>query len=53
MNLLMLVELGGRERTLEEYRELLERSGYRLERTIPAPAPPYPWTVIEATRSEL
>jgi hypothetical protein len=47
-NLMMLVAHGGRERTLEDYADLLARAGFRLDRTIPAPCPPFPWTVIEA-----
>jgi hypothetical protein len=45
---MMLVAHGGRERTLEDYEDLLARAGFRLDRTIPAPCPPFPWTVIEA-----
>ena len=48
MDLNMLVLLGGRERTEEEYRRLLERAGFRLERIIPTHAP---FSVIEATRT--
>ena len=33
----MLVLLPGRERTLDEYRGLLERSGFRVTRVIPVP----------------
>lgn len=53
LNLLMLVEMNGRERTIEEYAGLLGQAGYRLERTVPAPGTggiAYPWTVLEATR---
>lgn len=49
----MLVELNGRERTIEQYGGLLDQAGYRLERTIPATRSgwhPYPWTIIEAVR---
>jgi hypothetical protein len=49
-NLMMLVAHGGRERTLEDYADLLAHAGFRLERTIPAPSPPFPWTVLEAIR---
>lgn len=51
-NLLMLVELKGRERTIEEYAGLLGRAGFRLQRTIPATGSGLrsPWTVIEAIR---
>ena len=47
-NLLMLLVHGGRERTLEDYANLLAQAGFLLEQTIPAPCPPFPWTVIEA-----
>jgi len=50
-NLLMLVQLGGRERTLEHYTDLLVEAGFVLERTVPAPCPPFPWTVLEAVRA--
>ena len=43
----MLVLLGGRERTEEEFRRLLEAAGFRLERIIPTHSP---FSVIEATR---
>jgi SAM-dependent methyltransferase len=48
MDLNMLVVLGGRERTEEEYRRLLEAAGFHLERVIPTHSP---FSVIEATRS--
>ena len=47
MNLNMLVLLGGRERTAEEFRRLLEAAGFQLERVIPTHSP---FSVIEATR---
>ncbi len=47
MDLNMLVVLGGRERTEEEYRQLLRAAGFRLERVIPTHSP---FNVIEATR---
>ncbi len=47
MDLNMLVLLGGRERTEEEYRRLLEEAGFQLERVIPTHSP---FSVIEATR---
>jgi SAM-dependent methyltransferase len=47
MDLNMLVLLGGRERTEEEYRQLLQAAGFRLERVIPTHSP---FCVIEATR---
>lgn len=46
----MLVRLGGRERTLEHYANLLDQAGFVLECTVPAPSPPFPWTVIEGIR---
>jgi hypothetical protein len=49
-NLLMLVQLGGRERALEEYEDLLAQAGYLLHQVIPVPTPSYPWTVLEAIR---
>jgi SAM-dependent methyltransferase len=47
MDLNMLVVLGGRERTEEEYRRLLSGVGFRLARVIPTHSP---FHVIEATR---
>jgi len=47
MDLNMLVMTGGRERTAEEYRGLLERAGFRLERIIPTHSP---FSVIAAMR---
>ena len=42
---LTMMAMGGQERTAEEYRELLAKSGWRLERIVPAgPA----FSVIEA-----
>lgn len=51
-NLLMLVELKGRERTIEDYASLLGRAGFRLQRTIAATGSGLrsPWTVMEAIR---
>ena len=40
----MLVETGGRERTEEEWRALLDRAGFRLARVFPDT----PWSVLEA-----
>ena len=48
MDLNMLVVLGGRERTEEEYRRLLSAAGFRLERVIPTHSP---FHVIEAKRT--
>jgi SAM-dependent methyltransferase len=47
MDLNMLVVAGGRERTEEEFRQLLHAAGFRLERIIPTHSP---FNVIEATR---
>lgn len=47
MDLNMLAILGGRERTEEEYRTLLQSSGFRLERV---KATHSPFSVIEAIR---
>jgi hypothetical protein len=47
MDLNMLVLLGGRERTEEEYQRLFQAAGFRLERIIPTRSP---FSVIEATR---
>jgi hypothetical protein len=47
MDLNMLVLLGGRERTEEEYQRLLQGGGFKLDRVIPTHSP---FSVIEATR---
>jgi O-methyltransferase domain/Dimerisation domain len=47
IDLNMLVMTGGRERTEEEYRRLLETSGFRLTRIIPTDSP---MSVIEGER---
>ena len=52
-NLMMLVAHGGRERTLEAYANLLAEAGFRLERAIPAPSGPFPWTVLEAVHQRI
>jgi hypothetical protein len=44
IDLHMLVETGGRERTEPEWQGLLERSGFRLSRIFPG----WPWALIEA-----
>lgn len=49
-NPLMPLVHGGRERTLEDHANLLAQAGFLLERTIPAPCPPFQWTVIETIR---
>ncbi len=46
----MLVESGGKERTREQFRELLDRAGFKMGRTIPLPADlgdGYPPSIIE------
>ncbi len=48
MDLNMLVMLGGRERTEEEYRRVLQEAGFQLERVIPTHSP---FSVIEAIRT--
>jgi hypothetical protein len=45
LDLEMLVSIGGQERTLEEYAELLRRSGFGINRVIPTPGPS---SIIEA-----
>jgi hypothetical protein len=45
MDLNMMVMTGGRERTEAEYRDLLAKSGFRLQRVV---ATPSPFSVIEA-----
>ncbi|GAA4826337.1 methyltransferase [Streptomyces ziwulingensis] len=46
----MLVLLGGRERTLAQYRDLLFRAGLRIDRVTPLPDSPF--SVIEARRAQ-
>lgn len=45
----MLVLTGGRERTGDQFRALLEAAGFKLTRIIPIP-PPWPHAIIEAVR---
>ena len=40
IDLSMLVSFGGRERTLEEFRSLLERAAFRLDDVLPIPGEP-------------
>lgn len=47
LDLLMLVIEGGKERTKDEYRKLLEASGLRLTRIIPTKSA---YSMIEAER---
>lgn len=46
LDVIMLAVTGGRERTPSEYKSLLDRAGFRLERTIPTPSQ---YSIIEAT----
>jgi hypothetical protein len=39
-DMIMLVLTGGRERTVEEYRHLLAKSGFRLNQVVPTEAEP-------------
>lgn len=48
IDLNMLVMTGGRERTGDEYRELLAQAGFKLTRIIPTASP---MSVVEAVRS--
>ena len=47
LNMLVMTE-GGRERTPEQYAQLLERSGLRLQRILPTASP---LSVVEAVRA--
>lgn len=47
IDLNMLVMTGGRERTGDEYRELLAKAGFNLTRIVPTPSP---MSVVEAVR---
>ena len=48
LDILMLVIEGGKERTKDEYRKLLEASGFRLTRVVPTKSP---YSVIEGERA--
>jgi predicted O-methyltransferase YrrM len=53
LDILMMVLLGGSERTLDEHRELIEPAGYTFTREIPLGAPPGqqpPWRLLEFRR---
>ncbi len=53
MDVLMMVLLGGRERTLEEHRGLIEPAGYTFTREVPVGAPTgqqSPWRLLEFRR---
>jgi hypothetical protein len=47
--LMLLMFDGARERTLDQYRNLLEDTGWQLDRVVPSPGP---MSVIQASRSE-
>jgi SAM-dependent methyltransferase len=54
MDVLMMVLLGGRERTVGEHRELIEPAGYAFTREVPVGAPagqPAPWRLLEFRRN--
>ena len=48
LDILMLVMEGGKERTRDEYRKLLEAAGFRLTRVIPTKSP---YSVVEGERA--
>lgn len=51
IDLCMLLFIGGRERTLEDFQSLFEEAGYHIERTIPLPSLGYfPYCLVEAKR---
>jgi hypothetical protein len=50
MDLIMMMAVGGRERTAGELEALLEPAGYRLARDTPL-ADVLPWRVLEFHRS--
>lgn len=53
MDILMMILLGGRERTLEEYQALIEPAGYVLTREVSVgitTAPQPPWKLLEFRR---
>ncbi len=51
IDLSMLLLVGGRERTREEFEALFGGAGWRIEQTIPLPQLPYfPYHIIEAKR---
>ena len=45
----MLVFVDGQERTAAQYRELLQRSGFHLNRIVPTTSP---FSIIEATPTQ-
>ena len=48
LDIIMLVMEGGKERTKDEYRKLLEASGFRLTKVIPTKSP---YSVVEGERA--
>jgi hypothetical protein len=52
MDLLMMMVMGGRERSLAELRSLMASEGYELARYVPlGDSPPWqPWHVVEFLR---
>lgn len=48
LDIQMLLIEGGKERTAEEYRRLLDAAGFRLTRIVPTPSP---YSIVEATKS--
>jgi hypothetical protein len=50
LDLLALAVFGGKERTRDEFQELLANSGYRLQQVLAAPALAHPWSVLLADR---
>lgn len=50
VDFVMLTALGGRERSADEYRQLLDAAGFRLNRVIPTESP---MSIIEALPKEL
>jgi hypothetical protein len=46
--LMLLMFDGARERTLAQYRDLLDATGWRLERVVPSPGP---MSVVQASRA--
>jgi O-methyltransferase domain/Dimerisation domain len=51
LNLILLVQLGGRERTRDQHQALLETAGYQLERVIsPRPGLSFGLSLLEAHR---
>ena len=52
IDLSMLLMVGGRERTREDFEDLFGDAGYRIERIVPLPSLGYfPYHIIEARRS--